>query len=177
VQEQIDLPGSIRTREDYVALLSGLHDLHGPLEHRLAEAWWRPRWEEIAVDLADHRRAHMLVSDLALLGAAPSGRRGSVPRLTTFGQALGCLYVLEGSSLGGRMVLPAITAAIGEVPSGFFSGAGRRHPACWRAVQKALGRYEDAGGDPGQVLFGACETFAAFGRRLSHPVPAQGVAG
>jgi heme oxygenase len=91
-------------------------------------------------------------------------------RLTSFGHALGCLYVLEGSSLGGRIVAGVIRSAIGEVPTTFFDGACRNHPAPWRAVSAALRRFE-AYGTPGDVLVGARETFLAFGGHLAGLAP------
>ena len=170
VEAAIDLPGSVRTRSDYVTLLQRLHRIHACLEEQLAVGVWAGQWPDIGLDIAAHRRAHLVAADLGRLGAPAMTRAVPALRLTSFGQALGCLYVLEGSSLGGRIVAGVIRSAIGEVPTTFFDGAGRNHPAPWRAVCAALRRFE-AYCASGDVLVGARETFLAFGGHLAAVAP------
>lgn len=174
VEDAVDLPASVRTREDYVEVLGRFWQLHSPLEQRLASATWAPRWTELGVELSRHRRAHLLADDLAVLDAALLTRPVRLPALRTFGEALGCLYVLEGSSLGGRVLAPALRNAVGNVPLTFFSGEDRGHPEPWQAVREALRRFDVRQGH--QVVLGARETFAAFGRHVGGLAPAGGSA-
>lgn len=83
--------------------------------------------------------------------------------INNFPAAMGCLYVVEGSALGGRVIAPAIYAAIGDVPLTFFTGTGRAHPSPWRAVTAALRQFR-RGADCDDVIDGARTTFAAFER-------------
>jgi heme oxygenase len=166
VEAAADLPASIRTRDDYVDLLGRLYDLHAGFESRLAENRFDEGWRRVGVDLSRHHRAYLLAADLETLGtSATSGWPLSSP-LSTFGHALGCLYVLEGSSLGGRTVARIVRATIGEVPTTFLTGIGRPDLAPWPMVCSALELFETLGGDGEAVISGACETFAVFADRL-----------
>ena len=63
----------------------------------------------VGLGYAGRRRSVELASDLAVLGGKPqSGRRVAAP--TNAADALGRLYVLEGSTLGGKVIARALTA-------------------------------------------------------------------
>jgi heme oxygenase (biliverdin-IX-beta and delta-forming) len=176
VEAVADVPGSISTRGEYVAMLSRLYELHFTLESELANARFREAWPSVGVNLFAHRRAHLLAADLTELGASmPAGSPGPDP-FATFGHALGCLYVLEGSSLGGRTVARIVRSALGEVPVTFLSGKGRSGPSPWLTVCTALSRFDALGGDGDAVVSGACDTFAVFADHLerSAPFPSTG---
>lgn len=165
VEDAVGLPGSVRSRADYVAVLERFLDLHLPLEQQLAAPAWSERWTELGVEVATHCRTDLLLDDLRRLGAEPRRREAQVPRLRVFGEALGCLYVLEGSAIGGRMLAPALRAAAGDVPTAFFASEGRAQARGWQAVRAALrlapvDLHEDA-------VRGARAVFSAFGAHLS----------
>ena len=94
----------------------------------------------------------------------------SLPTFATFGYALGCLYVVEGSSLGGRVLAPAIRAALGTVPLRYFESEGRDHPRPWQRVTEALRRFDPDGATAHQMVSGASTTFAAFGATVASTV-------
>lgn len=181
VEVAVDLPRSVRTPGDYADLLGRLHRFHAAVEVRLARPSWRDGWPGVGIDLARHRRSSLLALDLRRLGPVADAPRAAlrrteardapdlpgVPEPSTFGEALGCLYVLEGSSLGGRVIGPAVRQAVGDVPTAFFDSAGRGHPSPWRALQQGLHRYEAAHGDPDDVIGGARAAFVAFGRQVA----------
>lgn len=178
VEDAVGLPGSVRSRDDYVDVLGRFLRLHEPLEKRLSAVAWRQGWTELGIELGRHRRAHLLADDLKALAAAPSSRPApplALPRLRTFGEALGCLYVLEGSSLGGRMLAPAIRSVVGNVPVRFLMGEDRAHPGPWQDLRTALHRVAAERAD--EVVLGAGETFAAFAIHLAGSTPAEGMAG
>jgi heme oxygenase len=174
VEAVADVAGSVRTRDDYVELLGRLSALHSGFEHRLAAEEFVSGWKALGLDIAAHRRAYLLTADIEKLGGpasldAPGPH--AVPRLATFGHALGCLYVLEGSALGGPVVAGIVQARIGEVPASFLTGKGRTHRGAWPALLGALSRFDVQGGDGDGVVAGACETFAAFADQLSRVPP------
>ena len=76
-----------------------------------------------------------------------------------FGEAVGCLYVLEGSALGGRVVARMLRARLGDIPTTFLLDCAAE-PGRWRRVRKALQSVPTA--DHPQVLRGADGTFAGF---------------
>lgn len=166
VEAAVGLPGSVYTRSDYVVLLQRLHELHSGLEDQLTAGRWRRQWRDIGVDVTAHRRSHLLSADLRRLGAPTvTGALAPVP-FASFGQALGCLYVMEGSALGGSIVAGVIRSAIGAVPMAFFDGDNHHHPAPWQAVRAALSRCDAHGVPADDVLVGARDTFLVFGAQL-----------
>lgn len=167
VEDMTDLPGSVCTREDYVDLLQRLYGFHTAVEARLADPSWARGWLDLGIALPTHKRAHLLSKDLLSLGAGPVEAAVPLPGLDNIGQALGCLYVVEGSSLGGRVLAPAFRAALGDVPSGFFDSDERMHPHPWRAVRAGLRQYDETAGSGDDVVLGAQGTFLAFGQHLA----------
>jgi heme oxygenase len=173
VEAVADLPGSISTRGEYVAMLSRLFQLHSSLETELAAPRFRHDWRSVDVDMSAYLRAHLLAVDLMRLGARTPTRLPPPLPMTTFGRALGCLYVLEGSALGGRTVARLVRATLGEVPMSFLTGDGRSAPSPWLSVCSALTRFEALGGDGDAVVSGACDTFAVFADRLGRSAPSH----
>jgi heme oxygenase len=176
VEALTDVPRSVRTRADYVGLLARLHFLHLGFECRLGAVGFDPGWRSVGVDIARHGRAGLLAADIAVLAADPEQpgparsrpATGSVwsPTVPSFGHALGCLYVLEGSALGGRLVADIVRATLGDVPTTFLNSEGRLQDKPWPAVVGALQRFEAQGGDGNQVIAGACDAFATFAVHL-----------
>ena len=164
VESVADIPGRVRTRADYIRLLDVLGGLHIGLERQLSRQSWNRAWVEIGVTIAAHCRADLVIADLDGLGVTPTAPTMQPP-FPCFGHALGCLYVLEGSALGGRVVAGMVRSAIGAVPTAFLTGEGRRHQ--WPAVRCALRRFDAQGGDSDAVVAGASSTFAVFARQLS----------
>lgn len=169
VEASTGLPGSVRNRAEYVTLLQRLHGFHSAVEARLAHPDWAEGWARLGIDLAGHGRSTLLAQDLGQLGSAVPARPAVLGDIDSFPGALGCLYVTEGSSLGGRIIGPAIRATVGDVPTGFFESAGRQHPSPWRALTQALRRFGDEGGDADAVVGGARSTFLAFEAHVAAP--------
>ena len=137
----------------YVRLIGQLHGFHAP-----AEAWLFSAAERLLPELADlqvRRKAHLLEQDMARFAAIfpglplglaqtrPGGVRlqGCLTRPTL----LGCLYVTEGATLGGRelglKLAPALHAAglAGAEGRRFFLAYGGRQGEMWRQFCTVLG--------------------------------------
>jgi heme oxygenase len=105
-------------RATYEWALAALLGVQAPLEDALAGA----DWHRVGLDWGrTRRRAPLLVLDLARLGWAPAAvaaipRCAAVPHPRTLGGALGCAYVLEGSTLGGQLVRRHVAGVLGIRP-------------------------------------------------------------
>jgi heme oxygenase len=101
------------TLDRYRDVLAALHGFYEPLEQRLAAvAAARP------LGLMLRRRAPLLADDLAWLGLSHDAiarlpRCTQLPCVDDAGDAAGCLYVVEGAALGGRVVTRALQARLG----------------------------------------------------------------
>ncbi len=155
------LPDSIVTRSDYIACLQMYHRLFAQLEPALAA-----QADGACGDFVPLARAPLLLSDLRRLGAFAETNVPPMPPLPGFAQALGVRYVLEGSALGGQVILAALTARLGADIAGatsFFAGDGREAMAGWRAFKTSLDRYGAAHPDAHEdVVAGAALCFGRF---------------
>jgi len=154
------LPDSIVTRGDYIACLRMYHRLFAQLEPALA-LYDHGVWG----DFVPQARTPLLLSDLQSLGAPAARDIAPMPPLPGFAQALGVRYVLEGSALGGQVILAALTARLGAEIAGatsFFAG-GRDAMAGWRAFKSGLDHYGAAHPDAHEeVVAGAALCFGRF---------------
>jgi len=139
----------IPTRARYTWFLAKQYGFLVPLE-----AAWDACPLSAELDLPARRRAPLLVSDLSVLGL-DAGRLPlchALPPLGDPAQALGALYVVEGSTLGGRALAPRVGEALGLGPeqgAAFLHGRGARTLTMWKtfcAHVEAL-----AAGEPQQV--------------------------
>ena len=146
--------GNLRfaTRADYARYLSvmaDMHDAYDPLFRDMPEPL-------VAGRLGKSARAR---ADLTALGATASPLVVSVPRLGR-AEALGALYVLEGSSLGGRVLLRLLRERHGPgLPVSYLEGYGAATSSMWRALASALEAY---GGDArvaDRMVAGASQCF------------------
>lgn len=153
-------------RNRLVAVLTRLHAFWTAAEAGL-DAWAARRPDDAeAVAWSRRRRAHLFAADLRALGAAPTdGERARLPPVEDTDQALGRLYVLEGSTLGGTFIarhLATLTTLGPDVRLGAFSPYGDETGAMWHAFRRATRDRVAAGGDAGRVVGAARDTFTAL---------------
>jgi heme oxygenase len=159
------------TVERYRRMLARLLGFHAPLEQRLAGADWR----RIGLDPARRRKSPLLVADLraltltdAQIAALP--RCEDLPEARGLSSALGCLYVLEGATLGGQLVRRHVAARLGLGPQNgcaFFAAYGDAVGPMWREYQQRLATLVDGGeAAADEVVDAARQTFDALTRWL-----------
>lgn len=150
------------SRAAYARLLHRLLGFHLAVEASLAAA---PSLRPYGIDLAERCRSGALRADLATLGMPDAGPLAPLPAFPTAARALGCLYVVEGSTLGGRQLargLDHLLPAGALAGRAFLLGHGPRHGAMWQACCAAIEACgEEPGGQAGMAA-AATETFAAF---------------
>ena len=113
------------------------------------------------------QRGHFATQDLQRLAATRlPGHAAVLPTLPGRGAALGSLYVLEGSTLGGRVIARAMHNDFGvgaENGASFFGARGPHALGQWHEFCALLER--ELGGDEpalAQACAAANETFAAL---------------
>lgn len=169
LHDQLDqLAASLRleTREDYRRFLIAHAQAVYPLEAALEDggvARLRPDW-------ADRRRSKALSADLEDLGTAVATHRQAPISDPDF--ATGCLYVLEGSRLGGRLLARQVATSGDPVVQGavryLTHGNGTD---LWRSFVEQLNSNVHISTD--RVVDGALHGFGTFIQAFSELEPAQ----
>ena len=85
-------------------------------------------------------------------------------------EALGCLYVLEGSTLGGKIITAHLKRVLPLDESrgcSFFNSYGDDVGPMWSSFLGILSRHCERHDDADVVVHSACQTFASLDRWLS----------
>jgi heme oxygenase len=166
VEASVAILDRLRTPGGYAALLARLYGFHEPFERRLAAV---PGLDLPGLDPASRRRAARLEADLRHLGLGP-GEVAALPRCAALpaprstAAALGCLYVVEGSALGGRVIARHVEHELGLTGAGvsFFDGDGDRVGPIWRDFCKIVEATVATAAQRHEAEEAAAETFEAF---------------
>ena len=112
----------------------------------LRRSWLKSTaYETLGLKLSERSRSALILDDLATLGWSSREVESiplcsELPETASLDQALGCLYVLEGSTLGGSIICRAVQQRLGPSPGrSFFAGYGDRTGTMWNAFCDVLG--------------------------------------
>ncbi len=119
---------------------------------------------EYLPDYDTRRKAAALRADLHRLEEDTAAIRlyDDLPTINTPAQAFGSLYVMEGSTLGGRLIAKNLAQALGLDASGgaaFFNGYGPQTGSRWKAFQQAMLRFSADFHQDEEMIDTANETF------------------
>ena len=174
LEDVIDLAAALESLATYGHLLQKFLGLYATLETRIVTtptlAHWLP-------DLGQRIRAPLLVADLSALGMSHNQFEvcHQFMPVSTPAEAFGCLYVLEGSTLGGQFIARQVEASLGLTSQHgcmFFSGNGRDTGKMWKSFGESLNAF--AAENPGStqtVVASAIATFTMFLKWFSSPGP------
>jgi heme oxygenase len=161
------------TLDRYVDVQKKFYGFYNPIEARLFSI---RGWDDPELKLSSRLKVPLLVGDLASLSVDPAEIArlpfcDALPRLETVPEALGCLYVLEGSTLGGR-IITALLKKVLPLDEGrgcsFFNSYGDQVGRMWSSFLAILERHCKKHDDCDVVVRSACETFASLDRWFSH---------
>jgi heme oxygenase len=164
LERTLDLLDPDLDRTRLAGVLTRMHGFWRAAETALDD--WTTRFpaDADAVTWSARRRAGLFAADLDALGAAPADAVPTLPPVTDTDDALGRLYVLEGSTLGGTFIdrhLAALPTLAG-VRLSAFSPYGSETGAMWHAFRRATRARVADGGDAGAMLTAATGTFRAL---------------
>ncbi|MBC8012307.1 MAG: biliverdin-producing heme oxygenase, partial [Burkholderiales bacterium] len=144
---------------------------YAPLEARLGAS---PFWADLAFDFAARRKMPRLEQDLVALGQTAEEltrlpRCAELPELDTLPQVLGCLYVIEGATLGGQVITRHLLATHGITPEtggAFFAGYGAETGPQWQAFGAMITTAAERLGGENEIIASANRTFETLARWL-----------
>jgi heme oxygenase (biliverdin-IX-beta and delta-forming) len=169
VEQRLDIFSTGFDLTCYRRLLERFYGYWAPLELQLC------RVEELnhpELELPARLKANLLEADLRVLGAEPAlvPLCTRLPELESLGRALGCLYVLEGSTLGSQLIARHIKKRFQlEYGCGasFFNAYGDAVGARWARFRSFLSLHAEAASED-ELLSAARETFETLDSWLAH---------
>jgi heme oxygenase len=168
VERRLRLPDSITSLFEYEKCLLRFNQLYLPLETLLLGF---SDWELMGFESPVPCRSIWLKDDLQALGVPadylPLAKEAYLPSLPAFANAVGALYVLEGSALGSQYILPPLQRLLGRKIAGaeaFFTGRGSATGSYWSGFRACLDEYGTLHPeDTSSVVAGAVATFESIG--------------
>jgi len=145
--------------------LASFFGIYVPMEHALSAV---EGWSEHGIDLPARCKAEALRADLVALGVAEPDALPmcqTLPLLPSLATALGSLYVLEGASLGGRIISRHVEKQFGYTAAHgaqYFNGYGARTGEMWMTFRRAVDTYGAEPERQDEMIAGALATFVAF---------------
>ena len=124
----------------YRQVIAALFGFIEPLEARMAARCSDPA---VVRFISARRHAERLHADLVALGVEPghAPRCTRVPAVASVPELFGCAYVLEGATLGGRIISGWLATSLALSPAtgaSYFAGHGAATGRMWQATRAAL---------------------------------------
>ncbi|WP_339759185.1 biliverdin-producing heme oxygenase [Algoriphagus aquimarinus] len=122
--------------------------------------------------LDQRKKTSLLEKDFEVLGFKKQNRlklKGFSKQGISIGFAMGVLYVIEGSSLGGRVIYKHIHKVLGlEADSGaaYFSGYGERTGLLWKEFMTQLLAHEQKYHNGDEIISGANHAFDSISKHF-----------
>lgn len=150
---------AIRNEADYADFLKHFYAYFKAVEQAVAPYITTA----ILPDLAERRNSSYIKTDIEALGdnieALPFA---TAPEINNAVQALGALYVLEGSIMGGPYIVQMLQKCGLTRGFSFFNGYGAASGQKWAAFTQILNALPKNEAEEEQALQSAHETFARF---------------
>ena len=152
---------SLKQIHDYAALLKTFYGFYSPVEQLISNFVS----EELLPDISDRRNSKLILRDLAALGISGDSIPlcSRLPEIDSPTAAMGAMYVLEGSTLGGQMIArmlqnnPLLNLVPGQL--NFFLGYKKETGPKWKSFQAALNLLD---GETETLVSTARQTFSLF---------------
>lgn len=149
---------SIHTFDDYATVLKMFYGYFSPLEKEISNYVT----EVILHDVHQRRNSLFILRDLEAIGCSTKQVPvcQHIPKITSVPSALGAMYVLEGSTLGGRMIskmlMKNVSIVFGENNLNFFNGYKEDTGNKWKAFLSVIEDYDTSANE---LITSANETF------------------
>ena len=166
LERRIDFRSRLASLASYREHLERMWGFYAALEPQLAAAIY----PEHLADYELRRKLPLLERDLRSLGLSHAAlaqlpRCAAVPDCPDAAAAFGCAYVLEGATLGGRSLMPAVEARLGLSAShgaAFLCSYGAAVGDMWRSFGAALDRHCEGAQQQARAAAAAVDTFVAL---------------
>lgn len=160
MENQMDMQSACKDVGQYRRILSNFLGYYEPLEARLKVLPGMEGRSKIAWLEQDLRNLGMTDEEITKLP-----RCDFSPALKTDDEAMGCAYVLEGATLGGRQISAWLKDSnVPENARRFFASYGPEVGNKWREFCAQLENFQTNGGDTDAAVGAANDTFSSLGQ-------------
>jgi len=145
------------TKGEYAHYLNVMEDVVASAEISVF-----PILEQLIPDLKERKKQQLLENDLTFIGYKKNNYSPVFTGNYSLPFALGILYVVEGSSLGGRFILKNIESTLGfDENNGatYFAGYGNKTGSYWKNFLNILTSYEATNQNGAEIIAGADYAF------------------
>lgn len=155
----------IRSETDYANLLSHFYVYFGTVE-KAVEPFIN---NTIIPDITARRKAKLLHADIEALAQSKIEYPTAVaPQLNSIAAALGALYVMEGSVMGGPIIVNMLQKAGINKGLSFFSGYGSKNGTMWSQFLHRLNEQVKDETAQKEAIDAANQTFQLFAQTFTN---------
>lgn len=149
---------NVKSPKDYEGLLRLFYGYFAPLELQLNKYITN----DIVPQYTDRRKSDAIINDIKTISpdADHFATSNNLPQINDAIDALGVLYVIEGSTMGGTIIAKMLNKQADIQPGSlsFFNGYGEQNIPMWQSFVKALN--EKAANNEEKVVEAANSTFS-----------------
>ena len=164
------------TMDQYKAYLVKFYGFIKPVEERFTAV---EQSAGSALTDPSRNKTAWLENDLIALGLDRASldtlpQCDTLPDLSTRAKAFGCLYVLEGSTLGGQMITKKLSQYLPIDPAvngRYFNSYGTDTRERWQGFRQELLAEADSAAKEAQMIEAARETFVLLDRWITDTLP------
>ena len=154
---------SMRSKQDYIDLLAVFYGYFGGLEQQIERYINASNLD----DYNNRRKTAAIAGDIATLGGniPQIAADTDLPKIDNYLQAFGALYVIEGSTLGGKIISKMIQQHL-RMDNGaglsFFNSYGEKTEQMWNGFKEILNSVASTAEDQAIITAAANQTFLKF---------------
>lgn len=173
LENTVDVMNQMFSLEDYKRLLTKFYRFYAAIEPKVAEN----DLQKAGFDFAERRKTPLLEKDLKALGIFDDVNKEvplweNLPALGSTAAAFGSLYVMEGATLGGQVIMRHLKQHLGITPENggaFFNSYGARVGQMWKSFGATVTDFAEKNQDDETIVNSARETFDSFAKCFTAP--------
>lgn len=169
LEKKVNLMSQTLSIDQYKHIITKFHRFYSYVEPKILSF----ELEEFGYDFNKRSRLKLLEQDIKKLDLQPLASWQGPPLLESVGEVFGCLYVIEGSSLGGKIIGQHLKEKLGltaESGASFFNIYGAETGKMWKEFGNIIESFSLKYQNDDQIIKGAIDTFQGFEECLTQEI-------